>query len=119
MTTVNTGEGTKERLVIALTKKQWEALPPSDGWRGVRKPSCSTCHGGTITLDRLSGLWGYSVQKIYSFINKGMPYHNGEYYGRTGRQGTNGITPRFVCLDEAGLWAGKKRNMFRRRLPCA
>jgi len=118
MTTVNTGEGTKERLVIALNKRQWEALP-SEARRGVREPSCSTCHGGTIALRTLSRLWGYSSNQVYSFIKRGMPYHNGEYYSRTGRQGTNGITQRFVCLDEVELWAVKNRNMFRRKQPNA
>ena len=118
MTTINTGQDTKERLIVSLTRaKDTVGTPPA--WKGVRIPDCPTCHHRTITLDRLSGLWGYSVQKIYSFINKGMPYHNGEYYGRTGRQGTNGITQRFVCLDEVELWAVKNRNMFRRRQPNA
>ena len=118
MTTINTGQDTKERLIVSLTRAK-DTVGTTPAWKGVRIPYCPTCHYRTITLAQLSCLWGYSVQKIYSFIEKGMPYHNGEYYGRTGRQGTNGITQRFVCLDEAELWAVKNRNMFRRRQPNA
>ena len=111
MTTINTGQDTKERLLASLTRAK-DTADTTPAYKGVRIPDCSTCHHRTITLAQLSGLWGYSVQKIYSFIEKGMPYHNGEYYGRTGRQGTNGITQRFVCLDEVELWAVKNRKIF-------
>jgi len=124
MTTINAGQDTKERLVASLTRAKSGSYTPQSK-QGVRKPSCSTCHGGTVALRDLSRLWGYSSNQVYSFIEKGMPYHNGEYYNShyrlwaKGRQGTHGITQRFVCLDEVELWAVKNRNMFRRRQPNA
>ena len=112
MITKHTTNEYSDRLIVALTKGK-ARLPFTDKNRGsVRKPYCEECNAKTISLHELSNLWGYSDQKVYKFLGKGMPYHNGEYVGVTGRQGTNGITQRFVCLDEVEIWAIKNRKLF-------
>jgi hypothetical protein len=61
------------------------------------------------TVDETASHYGVTPSVIYRLLAKGLPFREGIYANGRGREGTHGITQRFICTDESDKWATKNK----------
>jgi hypothetical protein len=83
----------------------------------VLEPVCEICGAITVAGDTLARHWGLNKATVYYHtIHNSLPSHDGYYLeaaleGRSNRQGVNGITEQFYCIDESEVWALKHNHL--------
>ena len=82
-------------------------------------PTCPTCGVRCRSGLEVGAMLGVKDSLVRTWQYRGLPSYDGIFKNGAKRQGKNGVTPQYYCLDEVNMWLMANPKRLRNSKPAS
>ncbi len=82
-------------------------------------PTCPTCGVRCRSGLEIGAMLGVKGSLVRTWQYRGLPSYDGIFKNGAKRQGKNGVTPQYYCLDEVNMWLMANPKRLRNSKPAS